>query len=216
MGKKRKNKDPGNKVKQLHPQQSFQQMTADAALARVRGYIDAQMQGVGQALIQRQAQAQQSVFMRIIALEELLMEKFEGLTKDDLANRVADIQDKSEGFDLVEGAVETGDRVRLEIQVKTEDQKEYQEASKFIVDNVGSNEVLGKELESAIIGMTAGETKEVLFGKDHSMGAILNVNKVSRKPKPEIKEETKATSETETTSETKETKEVSDVDSNAG
>ncbi len=205
MGKKKRNKDPGG-VRQLHPQQSFQQMVGDTTLSKVKGYIDMQLQGMGQALIQRQAQAQQQTFIRIIALEEILMEKFD-ITKDQLAARVADIQDRSEGFKVVESGVKVGDRVRLEIKIKTAEQKDFQEPSRFMVDNAGSGDTLGKELEDAAVGMVAGETKEVKFGKDKTLTALLSVNKISRKPKPKTAVKNTKTKATEV-----KTKEVTNAD----
>lgn len=190
MGKKRKGKDPG-RVRQLHPQQSFKQMVTDATLQKFQAYIDQQVQGVAGALAQQQTKQFENIYLRQAVLEQIIEEQL-GITKDELANRVAETQDKHEGLEPVTGAVEEGDRVRLEVKTKTEDQDEFQGASRLLVDNVGSGNTLGPELEKPIVGMLAGETKEIKFGKDKSMLASVLVNKVSRRPEPE-----EAESETE-------------------
>lgn len=189
---KRKNKDPG-RAPQVHPQRSFDQMVADATLARLGGYIDSEIQEAAQGILARQQQAMANLLTRLVATEEVLIEKL-GLTKEDLANRVANIQDRSEGFVAAE-TVEVGDRVRLEIQTRTADQAEFQGSSRLLVDNAGTGSQLGKELEGALVGMKAGESKEIKFGKDESLVARLSVNKVSRQPKAEpteTKEESEA------------------------
>jgi hypothetical protein len=187
---KRKNKDPGA-APQLHPQRSFEQIVADATLSRLGGYIDGQIQQLGQALSGRLQQSFTKLFTRLVAVEELLMEKT-GLTKDDFTTRVAVIEDRSEGFTQVDAdvAAELGDRVRLEIRTKTADQTEYQGSSRMLVDNAGSGNTLGAELESAVVGMKAGETKEVLFGKDNSLSASITISRISRQPQPQPTAET--------------------------
>lgn len=189
---KRKNNDPG-RVRQLHPTRSFEQLVGEATQAKLSSYIDAEIQGLGQALLQRQQQGLAAMKQRIIAIEEILLETVPGLTKESLANRIADIQDRSEGFEPAEGGADAvvaeGDRVRLEIQTKTADQNEYQGTSRLQVDGAGSGNTLGKELETALLGMKAGEVKEVKFGKDESLNALMSVHKVSRKPAPKTETE---------------------------
>lgn len=177
---KRKNKDPGRE-RQLHPQRSFDQMVADATLARLSGYIDSEMQQAAQAILGRQQQALGNIVTRLRALEEITIEKLNE-SKESLAARVATIEDRVEGFEAAE-AVEAGDRVRLEIQTRTADQTEFQGSSRLMVDNAGSGQTIGKELEASLLGMKAGESKEVKFGKDESLVAKLSVNRISRQPK---------------------------------
>jgi len=199
--------------KQIHPQNSFQDLVAQATLARLGGYIDQEIQGLGQALLQRQQQSLQNVLIRLISIEELAMEKY-GLTKDDLAARAASIQDRMEGFTDVE-AVEVGDRVRLEIKTKTADQTEFQGSSRLLVDNAGTGNTLGKEIEGALVGMKTGETKEIKFGKDQSLTASLYVNRVSRQPKVEAPAAEAAPAEAAAT-EAPKTEEAPSASANAG
>jgi hypothetical protein len=198
---KRKNKDPG-RVRQVHQTRSFEQLVADATLNKLSGYINQEMQEMGRALVQRQAQSLQNVMTRLIALEEILMEKIEGLTKDVIVDRVAMVQDRSEGFAAAnDSAVEVGDRVRLEIKTKTADQTEYQGTSRLLVDNAGSGKTLGQELENALLGMKVGEVREVIFGKEGSLTASLTINKVSRpiKEKPSVSAPLETQDESEVT-----------------
>lgn len=192
MGR-RKNNDPG-RVRQLHPTRSFEQLVAEATQVKLGAFIEGQIAELGQNLLARQQQSLTSVMQRIIAIEEILLETVAGLTKDKLADRVATIQDRSEGFATVEdGLVAIGDRVRLEIKTKTADQAEFQGSSRFQLDNTGSGATLGAELETAVVGMKVGETKEISFGENKSLVASLNVHKVSRQIPTETAEESAAT-----------------------
>lgn len=182
---KRKNKS-NNQQKQVHPQKSFQELVADATRAALSGYIDAEIQGLGQALAQRQAQTNNNLKLRIICTEELIMEMNPAITKETLATRVSAIQDRLEGFDALtaEAAVEKGDRVYVELKTRTQDQTEYQGTSRLMIDNIGEGATLGSELESAILGMKSGEVKEIKFGKDESLAASIALNRASRSNKP--------------------------------
>jgi hypothetical protein len=175
---KRKNKDPG-RTRQQHPQQSFQDMVANLVTSRMEGHISNEVARLSQDLRVQQANAQKNILMRLMALEELACERL-NVTKDDLAERVAQVQDGAEGFEESPEGVVLGDRVRLEIKTRTKDQTEYQGSTRLLIDNAGAGGTLGAELEAAIIGMKAGETKEVPFGKDASMVASIKISKVSR------------------------------------
>lgn len=178
---KRRNKDPG-RTPQIHPTRSFDQMVADATMTRFSGFIEAEIERVGQDLLARQQAAMGNLLTRLVATEEVLSEKL-GVSKTDLANRVAAIQDRFEGFVEVTGGVELGDRVRLEIKTRTADQTEYQGSSRLQLEDAGTGRTLGKELEEALIGMSTGETKEVKFGKDGELTASIQIDRISREPK---------------------------------
>lgn len=174
-------------VTQLHPQQSFQNMVADATLSKLSGYIDQEVQRFGASLSQRTATTLDALFTRIISLEELLMKTNPAITKDVLAEQVATIEDRNEGLKSVDNdaVVELGDRVRIEIKTKTDDQTEFQGQSRLMIDNAGSGNTLGQELESVLVGMKAGETRENKFGKDQKMVASITINKISRAERQE-------------------------------
>lgn len=187
MSNKRKDVNPGQK--QTHPQKSFQDYIADATLAKLGGYIDDQIKQLGQNLLQRQTIKNNNLMLRIMCTEELIMEMNPSITKEILADRVASIQDRLEGFETTEGAAQLGDRVRIELKTRTTDQTEFQGSSRLQVDDLGQGNTLGKELESAVLGMSAGEVKETKFGKDGGLVASISLNRISRSLKQETEEQ---------------------------
>jgi hypothetical protein len=188
MTNKRKNSNPV--AKQVHPQLSFQQLLADATLAKFSGYINEQIQALAEKLTEYQAtlqkQSTQDLMTRIVSLEEIVMQNIPTVTKEVLASQVATVEDRSEGLNQVsDGEVELNDRVRVEIKTKTTDQTDFQGSSRLRIDGVGSGSTLGKELEGSILGMKVGETKEVKFGKDGNLIASILLSRTSRAPKTE-------------------------------
>ena len=175
-----------NKQSQPHAQQSFQELVASATLSKFGGYIDARIQEVGNALAQRQLQSLGRLVIRLTALEEILVETKElNVTKESLAERISAIEDRAEGLDEVPGEVKLGDRVRITVKTRTAEQTEYQGSSRLQVDNIGSGATLGKELETAVLGLTKGEEREVSFGKDGAMKASIRLDRLSRSLSPE-------------------------------
>lgn len=188
MGRK-KNK----KQQQQHVQQSMGQMISKAALAQmgpqIEKYINETIQRLGSRLAMQTAETTETLFSRIIVLENIIIEKL-GYTKDDLANLVSDLEDSSEGLALVtDGVIQKGDVVRLEVKTKTKDQAEYQGSSRLKLYDTGTGNTLGEELESALIGLKSGEIKTINFGKDKEMVAEFTINRVSRAKAQETKTE---------------------------
>jgi hypothetical protein len=170
MGKK-KSSGP-----QSHATQSFGQMVSKAALSQmmpqiedvVRHYVNQ----LGSQIAQKSAETIEHLHARVVCLEALLMDK--GVTtKEELSDKIASIEDDKRGVAAVDGPAESGDSV-------LKDQAEYQGRSLVRIDNVGTGNSFGPELESAIVGMKANEVKEVTFGKDKELGARLSVARVSR------------------------------------
>lgn len=183
----------GKKKGQQHVQQSMGQMVSKAALAQmgpaIERYVQNVVQRLGSQLAMQQASTLETMFSRIVVLESILIEKF-GYTKEDLATKVSEIEDEKEGLKLVDGGIEKGDVVRLEVRTRAKDQAEFQGSSRLKLYKTGTGETLGEELESAILGMKNGEVKTVEFGKDQSMVAEFTINRVSRGEKaPEVTEE---------------------------
>ncbi len=186
MPKKRKDR---SQKKHGQQQQSFQDYMLGQTMKRFQSYIDQQVQATGQMIAQQQKETMNMFFTRLVILEELLIEKHDDVTKERLASLVAEHQDKAEGFEEVE-EVESGDRVRLELKYKKKDDEkaEWSNTSRMLVENAGSNATLGEDLEQPLLGMKAGESKEVEFGNEKNIQvAVLTINRVSRKPKPEPK-----------------------------
>lgn len=177
----------GKKKNQNHLQQSVGNLVSKAALAQMGPQIEAvvrsYVQQLGNQLAVQQASTLETLFARVVVLESIVMEKL-GYTTEDLTNKVADIEDEKENLMKVD-QVELGDVVRLEIRTKTKDQTEYQGSSRLKVAQIGTGQTVGTELETAVIGMKAGETKEVLFGKDQAMSAEIKLDRVSRTIKTE-------------------------------
>lgn len=189
MAKKRKDRR-GKKHGQQ--QQSFKDFMLDQTLNKFRGYIDSQIQVVGQ-ILQRQNQSTfEMLYMRALILEEILCEKFEDVTKESLSMLVAEKQDERDGFESAD-VVELGDRVRVEFKFKPDkEDAEWSKSSRQQLDNVGSGMTMGEELEKEVIGMKTGEKKEFQFGNEkNKQVGYFYVNKISRKPKPPAKEEAK-------------------------
>ncbi len=184
MGKKRKS--PKNAGRQQQ-QQTYQQMIAGQTLKKFKPYIDEQLQGAARAIAMQQSQLLDSAFTRIRILEELLIDKFEDVTKTTLANRVAELEDQKNGL-IVADEVVVGDRVRLEIRAKEVD-GEYKDSTKLLVDNAGTGQTLGAALEDALVGMKTDEVKEITYGEGDKMTAELTINRISRAPVVEKVEE---------------------------
>lgn len=178
----------GNKKSQAHVQQSMGQMVGKAALAQmgpqIEQLVQQHIQHLGSQLATQTANTMQSLFSRIVVLENLLIEKL-GVTKADIVSRVSDLEDSKEGLESVQGSVEVGDVVRIKIETKAKDQAEYQGASLLKIYKSGSGETLGKELEDALIGMSKDETKVVEFGQDKQMLAQITVSRIARPIKTE-------------------------------
>jgi hypothetical protein len=179
----------GNKKgsRQQHVQQSMAQMVSTAALARmapsIQGFVEQMVRQLGSQLATQQASTLETLFSRVVVLETIVIEKL-GLTKEDLAMKVSELEDSKEGMTLVEGPIELDDLVRLQVKTKAADQKEYQGESHLKLYKAGSGQTIGEELEQALIGMKAGETKTVEFGEKKDMVAEFTINRVSRSSKP--------------------------------
>ena len=180
--------------KRAQPQHSFQDLVAQATLEKFGPFIQGMVSQLGQRLAKAQSQAQQTLYTRLLVLEEVATEKL-GVTKDELAQKVAQKEDAAEGFETAE-VVEKGDRVRVSLRTKQKDAKEFQGESRHLVDNVASGDTFGEELEEAMLGLKAGELKEVTL-KETGDVIEVTLNMVSRKPKKEVKaEETKEAEKT--------------------
>lgn len=180
MGKKKNN---GNKP---HPNKSFEQYVADATLAKFEGYIDQQVEVVGRAMAQYQMRQLAVLTLRIKAIEELLGGKL-GVTAAELGDKVAEYEDQAEGFQEVkDGGLLVGDRARVEITHKKSEEADFSKPVRLMVNNAGSGQTLGEELEAALVGLTTGETREVIYGPEGVMTARLTINRLSRRPAPPV------------------------------
>lgn len=180
MGKKRTNQE--------HVQQSMGQMVSKAALSQMGPQIEhlvrAYVQQLGNQLAVQQASTLETLFARVVVLESIIMEKL-GYSAEDLTSKVAAIEDEKENMILVNGEAQAGDVVRVEVKTKTKDQVDFQGSSRLKIYQIGSGQTIGEELEKAIIGMKAGEIKEISFGQDGQLIANIKVDRISRQIKSE-------------------------------
>ncbi len=176
-----------------HVQQSMAQMVSNAAIARLKDHFDQtikqSVQRLGSQVATQTAGTLEMMFSRIIVLEKILMEKYD-YTEEDLAIKVADVEDEREGLTVVD-LVELGDVVRTEIRTKKKDQEEFDGSSKKKIYDTGTGKTFGKEIEETLLGMKVGETKTVEIGKNKELIVELSVGRISRPQKEESTEETK-------------------------
>jgi hypothetical protein len=183
MGKKKSNGGGNNKP---HANKSFEQYVADATLAKFGEYIDAQVQQVGQAMARHQVSQLAGILMQIKAIETVLEEKL-GVTRAEIATKVAIHEDAAEGFvEVTEGGVALGDRLRLAISHKKSEDAEFSPVTRLMVNAIGAGQSLGDELENAVLGLEKNETREVVFGPEGSMTAKITIDRISRRPKPPV------------------------------
>lgn len=189
MGKKRTNKPTAkNGQPQVHQQKSFAALAGDLAITKLQPFIQQQVQVLGYRLQNEMNNTQRLLFTRLTTLEKLV-QNLNNISDEEYRNLVADTEDSSEGLELVNSAAENGDTLRVSVSTKAKDQEEFAGNSMLKIDNLGNEPFsIGPELEPELIGMSAGDVKEVAFGKDKEMTAQLTVNRVSRRPAPPVAE----------------------------
>jgi hypothetical protein len=178
----------GKKKQQVqHVTESMGQMVSRAALNQLQQPI-AQMVGhsvdqLGQRLALKQAQTTQMMFTRIVAIEKLLIDK-NILTMEDLQNKVADIEDERDGVVQATDALQKGDLARISVRTKDAAAEAFEsETTKLKVNNAGSGDTMGTEIEGQMIGMTPGETKVITFG-DGKLQVEVTIGRLSRPVPP--------------------------------
>lgn len=173
MGKKKSS--PGNG----HQAQSFGQMVSKAALSQLKPEIAQMVNELGQNIASQTTQAIESVYVRLVVIEQLLMAKFPDITEDVMTSKISDVEDKRDKLDKVE-EVENGDVVRVQLRTKFNGQTEFQGTSNNKIYGVGSGATFGLEFESGILGMKTGEVKTITFGQNKEITAEITLNRVSR------------------------------------
>lgn len=173
MGKKRNASNGGQ-----HASASFGQMVSKAALAQMQPQIQQMVNQLGQRIAMQSARTLEMQFSRIVVLEKILMEKY-GYTDTELASKFSDVEDTREGRVATTNGVTEKDLVRLSIQTKLKVDKDFQGISKMKLYNTGKGDTLGTELEASVLGMKAGETKELEFGQNNELIAKIYIDRVS-------------------------------------
>lgn len=176
MGKKR------SKVQQ-HQEQSFGNLVSKAALAQLGPYIAKMVSQLGSELAAQQASTIEKIFIRLVSIEKLLVEK-NIVTQEEMINKVADVEDEQARL-IPADTVSLGDTVRLDMRLKQPGDEAYKnEKSKFTVENVGTGATFGPDVETAIVGMKKGDVKEVMAGEKKDVTVEITVNRISTRPAP--------------------------------
>jgi hypothetical protein len=154
-----------------HQSKSFEQLVGQANREALKPYIDEVMQDASQQILQRLAQAQMQmaapIQVRLTVLEKIVMEKL-GETKESLAERVLQVEDEATGHVKVEDGAQVGDQLRTIGWVKVEEQENYNAPMELTIHSLGKSprpEVpfqTYKELEEGLVGIKAGETREIV------------------------------------------------------
>jgi len=103
------------------------------------------------------------ISLRLVAVEQILMEHLPELTPEALTLRIAKVQDTRDGLVPAE-TIDLRDRVRLRIQAQTkagEGEVVYGPQSRLMIPTMGAGHVLAASLESQLFGMKVGEEKEL-------------------------------------------------------
>lgn len=169
-----------------HQTQSFQQLVGQANRDALKPYVEqlvvAHVSNLGNQIAARMFTQLGNIQTRIIALERVLQQKL-GLTNEELANLVLDIEDEATGYSKVDRAAQAGDFLRIELATKTSTETEFSRNVKREVASLGSDSDKNpdtKTMNDALVGMKAGETKEIMVG---AVAVRLTVNRVSEAPK---------------------------------
>ena len=156
----------------------------EAANKVLKPYIHQQLQLLGRQLQEDQKQTLRTLFTRVATLESIIQKEFK-ITDTQLAELVADMEDSGSGLTKVTEGADTGDTLRITLSTKLKEQEEFQGESRLLIDDLGNEPLtIGPELEPALIGLKAGESKEVEFGDEGKLVAKLEVNRVSRRETP--------------------------------
>jgi hypothetical protein len=171
--------------------ESFGQMVSKAALTQlmgpIRSIVEQYIRNLGSRLAIQQARTISDIYIRIVALEKILIEN-KLTTEQDVLNKVIQVEDESEGLTPAD-EVQEGDTVRLEARAKVEGQDTYSaERTRLKVANMGKGDNLGTEVEKAILGMKVGDIREV-ESDDKGSKVEITVNRIGRPAKQEAKTE---------------------------
>lgn len=190
----------GNKKKNAHPTQSFAQLMSDAQLNALKPYIEQQVirgsqqivTGLYRVILEERAAMQ----TRQMAFERLLKLNCPWFSDELLALTVAEVEDESAKLEAVAGEIQEGDKVRLEYSVKAYNETDFTPVDKLVIHTVnvkGPNGTVQTypELESNLVGLHSGETKEFVVpeiveeGREPENTKVkVTVIRVSRKVAP--------------------------------
>lgn len=154
--------------KDAHPTQSFAQLVSQANRDALKPYIDEQVQIKSSQLARQHLSAISEIIAPMAALTRLLVKK--GIvTNEELTEARFDTEDEAWNLKATtEGAAE-GDYVRIQFQTREDKEgSEYGEEDHLSVRRLGNAQAqqLPTDWEAGMIGMKAGETREIPFTMD--------------------------------------------------
>lgn len=199
---KRVDKKLKDKKKKPHQTHSFAQMVSQAQLNALKPYIEEVVQQTVQLTVAQNMQHISRLVLNHISqvqTRQLAVEKLLDLDKEKLSFHIAEIEDDAFGFETKEGMAEKGDKVRVEVQSKAEDEDAFGESEKVLINSLLSEDVNGnvqtlKELEEGILGLKSGETKEIVLpsAENEEKGSVMKIKVIRVSSKIEKEEEKKS------------------------
>lgn len=170
------------KQKRVQPQARFEDLVAVNVQRQVGGAIEKEVR-----TLERQINANLEVTLRYVSLrlkviQDLVLEQFK-LPEDLIQDKVIELEDSIDSFEKSNEAAEIGDRVRF--TVKDVNSEKDEEALKL--DSLAKPYQLLKEIEDAMVGLKADESKEVTakLQNDKEYTFKVTVKRVSKKKKSE-------------------------------
>ena len=157
------------KKKSAAPTKSFDELVSDTQIRKLQPMIQqmvgAAFQQATQAIYKFVLTERAALQTRQMAFERLLVANEPWFNMELLALEIAAVEDEAQGLVVSDAPAKVGDKVRVEACVKSEGAAEYGESSKFAIHQVGVKSPEGtyqtnEDLENAILGLRAGESRE--------------------------------------------------------
>jgi FKBP-type peptidyl-prolyl cis-trans isomerase (trigger factor) len=177
MGKKKTQGKP-------HAQNSFEQLVAKANREALKPYIHELFMDLGNDLSQRVFRQLANIQTRIMALEEILISKL-GVSEAEIQLTVANIEDEATGYRKVDRGAEAGDLLRVSIETKAKGTEEFTAPVKRQITRLLNQPYsLTETIEKALVGVKAGETKEVTLEGEFQVR--VTIDRVSESTQPKV------------------------------
>lgn len=159
--------------------QGFADMTSNAVINKLKPYIENSVQQATAQLAQTTVEDISALATRLVSLENIICEKL-GMTREDLAQRVADEEDIVLGMERVE-EVQQGDTVRVEnVYINNETQTVIGTRRQLIHD-IGADSENGPINFPTLLGAKSGTTIDINIPGNDKVTVKMTVNRVSRK-----------------------------------
>lgn len=174
---------------------SFEQLVGKANQEALKPFIMQQMNFLGMQLRQSFLRELGSIQMRIMALEKFAIEKLD-ITEDDIANKVAELEDEATGFVVSDTGAVAGDLLRATIKVKSEGQDDFGPEQRMQIDKLAQQPfTVTEDFENQLVGIAQGETREVKMDEGKTL-VLVTADRVSTpKPQPKVEAVAEVTEE---------------------